>query len=95
MLWLSLSLSVVMNKNKLSYSRHLLNPHPETALNVKDLGSVGRNSAGLYHNKDLIPLLDEEQLRTVPSTEEIWSRRDKDEYESDLECENESVSARE
>lgn len=72
---LSLLLSVVMNKNKVSYSRHLLNPHSEAALNVKDLGSVGRNSAGLYHNKELIPLLDQEQLRTAPSTEEIWSRR--------------------
>ena len=72
----SLSITfIAMNRNKVSYSRHLRSPRFEAVLNVKDVGSVGRDSAGPRINMDLISLLDEEQLRTVPSTEEIWSRR--------------------
>ena len=64
-----------MNRNKLSYSRHLV--APETSLQVSEVGSVGRDLAHppSSQNIKLISLLDEEQLRTVPSTEEIWSRR--------------------
>ena len=72
-----------MNTNRISgaFSRHLTSEgrklHFDRSFSVSEVGSVGVADSGQPGptNVKLISLLDEEQLRQAPSTEEIWSRR--------------------
>ena len=65
-----------MNRNIFSYSRHLTS-HPDKSLHASEVGSLSKDAGGpsTSQNIKLISMLDEEQLKQVPSTEEIWSRR--------------------